>query len=276
MGKGKRLGIVVPYRDRQEHLAAFLPHVNAYFARDKADKHTPVRILVVEQPAGLPFNRGLMMNIGFQLLKDEIDYVCFHDVDYLPIWTDYSCPDQPTMLVGYGLEPRPFQHRFIEEPTNYFSTVVLLQNEHVERANGYSNGYWGWGHEDIDFKHRLEAVGLTCEYRWGTFSALDHDRRDGNTFDAKGRVVRSPVSQRNWEIFCRAWEQPRWQGDGLSSLSFTALKREPIDISKKERDMAIERVLVDFTHRPAELPVPLPTLFSVPLAPVPPRSLDRR
>jgi len=80
-----RLGIVVPFRDRQEHLASFLPHLVAYFERDKADKHIDVRVLIVEQPQGLPFNRGLLINIGFAMPKPEIDYACFHDVDYLPI-----------------------------------------------------------------------------------------------------------------------------------------------------------------------------------------------
>jgi N-terminal region of glycosyl transferase group 7 len=87
---GPRLGIVVPFRDRERHLSAFLPHAVAYFERDKADKAIDVRFLVVEQPPGLPFNRGLLVNIGFHILRHEIDYVCFHDVDYLPMWADYS------------------------------------------------------------------------------------------------------------------------------------------------------------------------------------------
>ena len=33
----QRLHIVVPYRDRASHLDAFVPHVRAYFARDKLD-----------------------------------------------------------------------------------------------------------------------------------------------------------------------------------------------------------------------------------------------
>jgi len=33
----KRLAIVVPYRDRAEHLARFVPHMVAYFERDKLD-----------------------------------------------------------------------------------------------------------------------------------------------------------------------------------------------------------------------------------------------
>jgi hypothetical protein len=250
-----RLGVIVPYRDRQEHLEVFVPHMSAYFARDKADKYIPVRLLIVEQPPGLPFNRGLLCNIGFQVLRDETDYTCFHDIDYLPMWADYSYPDHPSMLIGYGLEPRPFQHMFLQRPWKFFSAVVALRNEHIIRANGHSNGYWGWGHEDIDFKRRLEAAGLTCHYRWGTFSGLDHDRRDGITLDGDGYPVHSPVSQQNWEVLCKAWDEPRWQSDGLNSLQFNVVTRGAVDIGKKERQMMIERVVVDFTIRLGQPPV---------------------
>jgi hypothetical protein len=248
---GQRLGIVVPFRDRQEHLAAFLPHIVAYFERDKADRNIHVRVLVVEQPAGLPFNRGLIKNIGFQLLRRETEYVCFHDVDYLPMWADYSYPDKPSMLVGYGLQPAIVQQHFFDDPTKLFSAVVLLQNAHVALVNGYSNGYWGWGHEDIDLMCRLDAVGLDRDYRYGTFAGLDHDRSDGHSRDAAGNVLRSPVSQRNWDVLCARWQDPApLRDDGLSSLRFTLIERAPITLGKTKRDIPIERVLVNFPHRP--------------------------
>ena len=34
----KRLAIVVPYRDRAEHLSRFVPHMVTYFQRDKLDR----------------------------------------------------------------------------------------------------------------------------------------------------------------------------------------------------------------------------------------------
>jgi hypothetical protein len=250
---GQRLGIVVPFRDRENHLSAFLPHLVAYFERDKADKHIDVRILIVEQPQGLPFNRGLLINIGFTMLKPEINYVCFHDVDYLPMWADYSYPDRPSMLIGYGLEPAPFQQMFLENPTQYFSAVVLLRNSHVELANGYSNSYWGWGHEDVDLMHRLDAAGLHRDYRHGTYAGLSHDRRDANSFDAAGAVVRSPSSQRNWDILCARWSERAkgaWLNDGLTSLRFTLIERAPINIPNPKRTIPVERVLVDFPNRP--------------------------
>jgi hypothetical protein len=103
----KRLNIVVPYRNRESHLTRLLPHLALFFARDKADCAIPYRVMVVEQDNGLPFNRGALKNIGFLLGRDESDYTCFHDVDLLPIWADYSWSEQPAPIVWYGADVRP-------------------------------------------------------------------------------------------------------------------------------------------------------------------------
>ncbi len=75
----KVLGIVVPYRDRESHLVRFLPHMQQFL---KEIKH---KIVIVEQHDDKPFNRAKLMNIGYDHLKNECDYFCFHDVDLLPI-----------------------------------------------------------------------------------------------------------------------------------------------------------------------------------------------
>src|ERR1700674_114955 len=103
----RRLNVVVPYRAREAHFRQFVSHVRAYFARDKADRNIPYRVLIVEQEHGLPFNRGALKNIGFSLGSDQTDYTCFHDIDYLPIWADYSWVDQPTHIIWYGAGNRP-------------------------------------------------------------------------------------------------------------------------------------------------------------------------
>ena len=86
----RSLAIVVPYRDRAEHLRYFTPHMTAYFERDKLDRYIRYSVHIVEQVGDEPFNRGRLCNAGFALVKDSADYVCFHDVDYLPIWGGLS------------------------------------------------------------------------------------------------------------------------------------------------------------------------------------------
>src|SRR5215510_12352028 len=250
--RAQRLGIVIPYRDRPHHLQQIIPHLGMYFTRDKLDNELAVTILVVEQSAGAPFNRGFILNVGYRLLCDRVDYVCFHDVDYLPIWADYSRPDQPTMIIWYGLESRPIdpaqpQVRIWHGLAGAFGAVVLMRKESFERANGFSNHYWGWGPEDVDLKSRLELLGYVIEHRRGTFKPLDH--RNQGFEDAK---TLTPAAFRNLTLFESKWLAGKptatndWQTDGLNGAQFKVTARAPIILPPGTRpDIVAEHVVVN-------------------------------
>jgi len=163
----KRLAIVVPYRDRAEHLSQFVPHLVSYFERDKLDRDIDYSIHIVEQKGTAPFNPGKIKNCGFALVRDKVDYVCFHDVDYLPIWADYSWSPRPARLIWHGLALR-------ENPETFFGGVVLFDIPVFERVNGYPNCYWGWGPEDFELGQRVKMVGQDFERRDGTYLSLPH------------------------------------------------------------------------------------------------------
>jgi len=163
----QRLAIVVPYRNRADHLARFLPHITAYFERDKLDCAIRYSVHVVEQLGTAAFNRGAVKNAGFLLTREKVDYVCFHDVDYLPLWADYSFVRQPTRLIWHGLEPEPDRAAFL-------GGVVAFNSADFERVNGYSNDYSAWGYEDDDLRERCRRAGLEIAFRDGTYSALPH------------------------------------------------------------------------------------------------------
>ena len=249
----RRLGIVIPYRDRVEHLFQTVPHLATYFTRDKLDVDLSVRIIVVEQPVGGPFNRGLMCNIGYKLVRDAIDYVCFHDVDYLPIWADYRCPDLPTMIIWHGFESRPLdpaqpQARLLNKVERCFSAVVLIRKEQFEHVNGYPVQYWGWGPEDGELRLRLELTGYGVRHRKGTFMALDHINAG---YDVQGRPT--PAHCANQALFNSRWEggQPKydWRADGLNSTRFEIVGRWPLGLPPETRnDIRAERVLVTLLH----------------------------
>ncbi|MEJ7668028.1 MAG: galactosyltransferase-related protein [Casimicrobiaceae bacterium] len=163
----QRLAIVVPYRDRADHLARFLPHITAYFERDKLDCAIRYSVHIVEQLGTATFNRGAVKNAGFLLTRAGADYVCFHDVDYLPLWADYSFARRPTRLIWHGLDPEPDRAAFL-------GGVVAFNLADFARINGYSNDYWEWGYEDDDLRERCRRAGLEMEFRDGTYSALPH------------------------------------------------------------------------------------------------------
>lgn len=148
----KRLAIIVPYRDRPNHLRTFVKYMNTYLPENGVDEYG---IYVVEQSGEGPFNRGKLLNVGSEIaIKEGYDYLCFHDVDLLPIEVDYSYPDYPTSLVS-KVENKEGDILF-----RYFGGVTAFNTEDFVGINGYSNNYWGWGFEDDDLFHRVTHGGL--------------------------------------------------------------------------------------------------------------------
>jgi hypothetical protein len=212
---GRKLAIVVPYRDRAAHLAAFVPHMRGYFTRDKLDRYIDWSIHVVEQAGTGLFNRGKLKNIGFDLVKDQADYVCFHDVDYLPVWADYSYPDKPTRIIWHGL-------RVTEEYDRFFGGALLFRTDDFRAINGYSNDYWGWGCEDVDIRLRCDFAGVGRAYRDGTFTGLPHPhiglKQDGSF---------TPEAATNQALFTK--KRPdlasTYLTDGLNNLAYSVKER---------------------------------------------------
>ena len=91
-----KLAIIVPYRDRQEHLDVFVPHIHE-FLKDKGIDYT---IFIAEQTDDRPFNYGKICNVVTKEIDKEYTYFAFHDIDMLPMndECDYSYPDSPTHL----------------------------------------------------------------------------------------------------------------------------------------------------------------------------------
>lgn len=94
----QKIAIIVPFRNRSEHLLLFLLNIHPFLKRQQ--RH--YQIFVVEQNGTDPFNRGYLMNVGFKeaLKRDRFDCFIFHDVDMVPEDDRnlYSCADMPKHL----------------------------------------------------------------------------------------------------------------------------------------------------------------------------------
>ena len=106
-----KLGIIVPYRDRESHLTKFIENVSPYL-KSKKIKH---EIIVVEQTDDKPFNRGKLLNIGYIKAKElGCGYIVFHDVDMIPIEVDYSYSELPMHLAtNFELEYDKSKNLFV-------------------------------------------------------------------------------------------------------------------------------------------------------------------
>ena len=200
----------MPYRDREEHLKQFIPHIKFYFSRDKLDKNISYSVHIIEQLGTKDFNRGKLKNCGFDIAKDVADYFCFHDVDYLPIWADYSFCDRPTHLIWHGL-PK------MDQRNDFFGAVCMLKKSDFERINGFSNEYWGWGYEDDELRLRCKTQGIAIERRDGTYQPLPHENAG---FDEDNKHTLEAA--KNKKLILKRVDKLKslMVEDGLSSLEY--------------------------------------------------------
>jgi hypothetical protein len=267
----KNLGIVVPYRDRAEHLQLFVPQIAAFFSHDAKAVGGNISITIVEQEHGLEFNRGLMNNIGYSLSKNRCDYVCFHDVDHLPVRADYSEPNGIAPIVWYGAERKIDPRQFAITPHNlefFFGGVTLFRNGDFEKVNGFANAYWGWGYEDSDIFNRCHIEDIPLERRKGTFTLLPHIHAGyvvlgGKVKPSAASLVKpSAASLRNRALFKKRFPFPAGghpsqseidvnrqtcmkESDGLSTIEFSIVDRKSIPRpTTDERGLKIEIVTV--------------------------------
>lgn len=151
------LAIIVPYRNRPDHLDQFIPHMNKYLPDAK--------IVIVEQADEKPFNRGRLLNVGF--LNTEANNYCFHDVDMLPI----DCPYDKILHVFtcQQLAQSNIQPRY------YFGGVTMFTKKGFELSEGYHNEYFHRA-EDNEFWFHLERLFFPILYRPYKFHQLPHPR----------------------------------------------------------------------------------------------------
>jgi hypothetical protein len=143
--------IIIPYRNRKEHLADYLSTIQLYKTQ------TPYELIVIEQDEGKPFNRGLVLNIGFTLRDPESDYVIFNDVDIIPkepMFQEYmKKTDTRRYLTGHG---------------GCMGGVVGFHHKCFENTNGFPNVIFEWGVEDRILFYRTKHKGYDIKHETNT------------------------------------------------------------------------------------------------------------
>ena len=139
--RNRKIGVVVPFRNRYEQLDIFKERITKYLT----EKGIPYELIIVEQDDAKLFNRGMLLNIGFTYAeKLKCKYVVFHDIDMLPVDVDYSYSNIPLHLATDFIDNKR------ELFDTYFGGVTMFNIKDFKKINGYSNKYWGWGYEDDD------------------------------------------------------------------------------------------------------------------------------
>jgi len=149
-----KLGICVPYRNREAHLKEFIPRVGKFLE----ERGIEYAMYFGHQVDDKLFNRGAMKNVAAeQAFKDGCDYIVWHDIDMIPLddHCDYSYPKDNPRHIAIHISKTNYHLKYAD----YFGGAVLFTKEQVEKTNGYSNGYWDWGMEDDDLFWRCVLEG---------------------------------------------------------------------------------------------------------------------
>ena len=131
-----KLGVCVPYRNREAHLKEFVPEVGKYLESKGID----YCMYFGHQCDDKLFNRGAMKNIAAKhAFEDGCDYIVWHDIDMIPEeGTDYFFPEKTPIHIATNISQMNYELKYQE----YFGGAVIFSKEQVEKTNGYSNDYW--------------------------------------------------------------------------------------------------------------------------------------
>ena len=182
-----KLGVCVPYRNREAHLKEFVPKIGKYLDGQGIDYH----IYFGHQVDDKLFNRGATKNIAAEwAFKEGCDYVVYHDIDMIPEeggGADYTFPKDNPRHIATQISQMNYQLKYEE----YFGGAILFSKEQVEKTNGYSNDYWDWGMEDDDLFWRCVLEGYTKT------NVMDYKKNPQSflSFNGKNSYVQIPCTR---------------------------------------------------------------------------------
>lgn len=202
------VAVIIPYRDRAKHLLIFLAHLHPFLKKQQID----YTIYIIEQEGKDPFNRAMLLNVGFKEALKYRNYKCFifHDVDLLPEddRNIYNCPEQPRhMSVSVDVLNYKLPYATI------FGGVCALKRTDFELVNGFSNLFWGWGGEDDDMSNRISFNNLHITrypFDIARYAMLSHSK--------------SKANPKRFEALIEG--KKKFKNDGLNNLRYTLLKKK--------------------------------------------------
>ena len=182
-----KLGVCVPYRNREAHLKEFIPKIGKYLDGHGID----YCIYFGHQVDDKLFNRGATKNIAAKhAFEDGCDYIVWHDIDMIPDengGADYSFPKDNPRHIATQISQMNYQLKYEE----YFGGAILFSKEQVEKTNGYSNDYWDWGMEDDDLFWRCVLEGYANQ----TYIDMGSKEKNFLRFDGYSSLVEIPTTR---------------------------------------------------------------------------------
>uniref|UniRef100_A0A0N4ZGW0 Beta-1,4-N-acetylgalactosaminyltransferase n=1 Tax=Parastrongyloides trichosuri TaxID=131310 RepID=A0A0N4ZGW0_PARTI len=206
-----KVAIVVPYKNRENHLRIFLHNIHNILQRQYID----YIIFLVEPIGNVTFNRGKLINIGYVEALKQYNFNCFilHDVDLIPENDKniYKCTKYPRHMTSHI---NKFNYTLYYE--NHFGGAVAFKIKDFKRINGFNNHYWGWGYEDDDLYNRLKSNNMVMTRyppRLSRYFMPKHERDSLNPTNPCKNVI--------YDYFLS-----KIHNEGLNSLEYKLIKVE--------------------------------------------------
>lgn len=224
------LNIIVPYRNRADHLAEFLAYMQNYL------KDIPHRIYIIEQSDdGRLFNRGALLNFGFKLARAETtksmwpddDTFIFHDVDLLPdkhLLCYYKYKGSLLAHINTVYHIAGVEGNRYYQGVN-FGGITSFCAQHFEAANGFPNDMEGWGGEDDELRRRVVA----CRIQIATPSTGSIRDLEPMTIEEKIAYLKSANLMNPHRKEAKKRHAETWRQNGLNNLRAEQLSLERTD-----------------------------------------------
>ncbi len=137
--------IIIQYRNREKHLEYFLSNSVPLLKKHMDD----VKIVIVEQSEGKPFNRGKLLTVVFNEYRNKCEYIITHDVDINP--------KEKAIIELYNknVDENEFMG-ILTSKCDTLAPIFKTRIENIFKINGFPNDIWGWGVEDKAIQNRVE------------------------------------------------------------------------------------------------------------------------
>lgn len=222
--------ILIPYRDREKHLKYFLEHSFPLLKKNLNN----LKLIIIEQSENKLFNRGKLLNIGYDSYKQENSVYFTHDVDINP--------NEKTIKEIYDKKVSDEIIGIYTSECNTLGGVIKFRGETFKKINGFPNNVWGWGTEDKALQNRAEFKQVKIMK-----NILSNDPNRDKYFKIFNDVNdRNRTNEpKNWFKYYKLYptllteiKERMLKNDGLSTLEYKILKKE------KLMD-GVEKIVVD-------------------------------
>jgi hypothetical protein len=208
--------LCIPYRNREEHLQTFLKTAWPLF-----QTHFPTtKLVIVEQDNELPFNRGMLLNAGFQEYGKEATWFFTHDIDILP--------NENTINTIYKREMVDILRIHNPHQTS-LGAISKFRSSAFQQINGFPNYCWGWGIEDRALFYRAKHFKITMSATLNKQSKFTFLKHPCNAVQYKNEQL--VIHEREEDVFHKKNSEEQKAhifSSGLNTLHYTVTDRQEI------------------------------------------------